>query len=43
MSPVMIRAKIANIDEALQNTRYEPKPDSQPEALINVLSKLFGM
>ncbi len=40
---VMIRVKIANIDEALWNTRYEPKLDSQPEVLINVLSELFGM
>ncbi len=40
---VVIRVKIANIDEALQNTRYEPKLDSQPEPLINVLSELFGM
>ncbi len=43
MSPVVIWVKIANIDEALQNTRYEPKLDSQPELLINVLSEWFGM
>ncbi len=43
MSPVVIWVKIADIDEALQNTRYELKPDSHPELLINILSELFGM
>ena len=43
MSPPVIHIWIQDMEEALANTNYEPKPDAAPDQLINVLSDFFGM
>ncbi len=41
----MIRAPIWDVQEAVANanTKYEPKEDSVPEPLVNILSDMFNM
>ena len=41
--PPVIRAPIQDVQEAVANTKYEPKEDSVPEPLVNVLSDMFNM
>ena len=43
MSLPEICAWIKDIEEALANTNYEPKPDAEPDQLINMLDDFFGM
>ena len=43
MSPLVLRAPIADLPSFLLTTKYEPKADSILQSLINVLSNLMNM